>query len=68
MCAVLPLLLWVGQGLAFPQARAEFLQEKWPQIRPVLGPFFAAARGTSLDIIWDGQIYAITYCAIPKSS
>lgn len=30
--------------------------------------FFAAARGTSLDIIWDGQIYAMTYWAIPKAS
>lgn len=39
-----PLLLWGGHGLLFADARAEFLQEKWPQIRPALGPFFALAR------------------------
>jgi pimeloyl-ACP methyl ester carboxylesterase len=43
-CALLPLWLWIAHGLTFPQQRAEFLQEKWPQIRPVLGPFFAVAR------------------------
>jgi pimeloyl-ACP methyl ester carboxylesterase len=43
-CALLPLWLWIAHGLAFPQQRAEFLQEKWPQIRPVLGPFFTVAR------------------------
>ncbi len=41
---MLPLLLWVGHGLAFPQARADFMREKWPQVRPALGPFFALAR------------------------
>ncbi len=30
--------------------------------------FFAAARGTPLEIIWDGQIYTMTYWAIPKGS
>jgi len=43
-CALLPVLLWIAHGLAFPEQRGEFLQEKWPQIRPALGPFFAVAR------------------------
>ncbi|MGD8816332.1 MAG: alpha/beta fold hydrolase [Acidobacteriota bacterium] len=43
-CALLPVWLWIGHGLAFPAQRAEFLQQKWPQIRPALGPFFAIAR------------------------
>ncbi|KUO54716.1 MAG: hypothetical protein APF80_12735 [Alphaproteobacteria bacterium BRH_c36] len=30
--------------------------------------FFAAARGAPIDIIWDGQIYAMTYWAIPAKS
>lgn len=30
--------------------------------------FFEAARGTPVDIIWDGQIYAMTYWAIPAKS
>jgi pimeloyl-ACP methyl ester carboxylesterase len=41
---LLPVLLWVGHGLAFPQARARFLRQQWPQIRPNLGPFVAVAR------------------------
>lgn len=50
---LLPLLLWVGHGLAFPQTRAEFRREKWPQIRPALGFFFAAGRadiGTPVEL------------------
>ena len=42
---LLPLLLWIGHGLLFPAARAEFMREKYPQIAPALGPFFAIARG-----------------------
>lgn len=30
--------------------------------------FFAVARGLPLDIIWDGQIYSMTYWAIPTKS
>lgn len=30
--------------------------------------FFAAARGAPIEIIWDGQIYAMTYWAIPAKS
>jgi putative spermidine/putrescine transport system substrate-binding protein len=30
--------------------------------------FFAVARGLPLDIIWDGQIYSMTYWAIPAKS
>ena len=30
--------------------------------------FFSVARGLPLDIIWDGQIYSMTYWAIPTKS
>lgn len=30
--------------------------------------FFAAARGAPIDLIWDGQIYSMTYWAIPAQS
>ncbi len=30
--------------------------------------FFAVARGLPLEIIWDGQIYSMTYWAIPAKS
>lgn len=30
--------------------------------------FFSAARGKPVEIIWDGQIYAMTYWAIPSNS
>jgi len=40
---MLPLLVWVGHGLAFPGARDEFMREKYPQLAPALGPFFAIA-------------------------
>lgn len=52
-CALLPLLLWVAHGLIFPQQRADFRQEKAPQIRAAVGPFFAVARadvGTAVEL------------------
>ncbi len=42
---MLPLLVWIGHGQAFPEARAEFMREKYPQLAPAFGPFFAIARG-----------------------
>lgn len=44
LCILLPVWLWVGHGLAYPQQREAFLEQKWPQIRRALGPFFAVAR------------------------
>ncbi len=40
----LPVLLWVGHTLAFPEARDEFERDSWPQVRAAMGPFFALAR------------------------
>ncbi len=50
---LLPLLLWIGYGLVFPQARAEFKRETWPQLQPAAGFFFAAGRadvGTAVEL------------------
>ncbi len=45
VAVMLPLLLWIGHGQAFPEARAEFMREKYPQLVPAFGSFFAVARG-----------------------
>ncbi len=59
-------ILWVDNAKAATSAVADG--------EAVLGQsfsgraFFAAARGTPVDIIWDGQIYAMTYWGIPAKS
>ncbi|MBU1211407.1 MAG: extracellular solute-binding protein [Alphaproteobacteria bacterium] len=59
-------ILWVGDS----QAAMEAVAKGDAVIAQSFSgrAFFAAARGAKIEIIWDGQIYAMTYWAIPSKS
>lgn len=59
-------ITWVGSSR---DAHAELDSGRAVMAQTFSGKaFFAAARGADLGLIWDGQIYAMTYWAIPAAS
>jgi len=53
VAAILPLLAWVAYGQVVPEARAELLRNKGPELRAAAGMFFAAAtaeRGERIEL------------------